>query len=276
MIDLADSNSNFNHFAYNQKVTYETKQGIQFAIDTGYNAHFPSMEASFIQGLKETCSAFRSLSVCCKNSKSPFCHFTTPQNTFKTYWKTYTSIDDPSITSLQRQTISSIYDFQDNQAEMKIGRPIDQYANLGSMLSRGHRLGKREADETQNARAKRSIGDSIQMGEFIDDDQIDQMDTSHNITDLELDNQGQLQSRIVGGSNALSSDLKSHMAYMYLSYSNMPFCGGTLVNDRWVISAAHCVTTYCSGESNLEEVRVIGWSRAKSNFSAESVSKAKI
>lgn len=239
-----DSSSYMPTLSFSPDVTYEKKSGVEMAIDTGYNAEFSSMDAAFQKGLKDTCSAYRSLSMCCKNSRSPFCNFVGHQTSFNVYWDAYTSIEDKSIIDLQRQSIAANVQSlppNDNYG----GLALNNFRNLGSILGRpNHRIGKR------------SIGE-IQMGMVMSDDEIDQLDTASIEQAEDIETDGDLASRIVGGQAAFGSDLKKHMAYLYLSYSNLPFCGGTLISDRWIISAAHCVTTYCSGDSNITEIRVM-------------------
>ncbi|XP_040211973.1 polyserase-2-like isoform X2 [Rana temporaria] len=46
-----------------------------------------------------------------------------------------------------------------------------------------------------------------------------------------------LQSRIFGGSSVVPSEFPWHAT---LTYKGKPFCGGSLVSDRWVVTASHC------------------------------------
>lgn len=46
------------------------------------------------------------------------------------------------------------------------------------------------------------------------------------------------ESRIVGGT---TTNMNEFPWVIRLSYLNKFYCGGTLINDRYVLSAAHCV-----------------------------------
>ncbi|XP_046747997.1 chymotrypsin-1-like [Diprion similis] len=57
--------------------------------------------------------------------------------------------------------------------------------------------------------------------------------------------------RIVGGTNAADG------AYPYqvsLRISNSHFCGGSIINQRWILTAAHCITSYQSNPSRIQVV----------------------
>lgn len=51
--------------------------------------------------------------------------------------------------------------------------------------------------------------------------------------------------RIVGGRFALPGDWPWHVAIRSCrACSLLPFCGGTLINNEWIVTAAHCVTNW--------------------------------
>ena len=47
-------------------------------------------------------------------------------------------------------------------------------------------------------------------------------------------------SRIVGGADATQNSWPWQVMLMH-SDSNAPFCGGSLLNNEWVVTAAHCI-----------------------------------
>ena len=49
------------------------------------------------------------------------------------------------------------------------------------------------------------------------------------------------ETKIVGGKQTEIGEYPWMAALMYNSFH---FCGGSLVNDRWVVTAAHCVKRY--------------------------------
>lgn len=58
------------------------------------------------------------------------------------------------------------------------------------------------------------------------------------IVPLDFDEIKQWEGRIVGGSQASSGQFP-HQASLQSS-ANAHFCGGSIINSRWVLSAAHC------------------------------------
>ena len=48
-------------------------------------------------------------------------------------------------------------------------------------------------------------------------------------------------SRIVGGNEAIPGNWPWQALLLLISFQSLsPICGGTLINKRWVVSAAHC------------------------------------
>ena len=49
-----------------------------------------------------------------------------------------------------------------------------------------------------------------------------------------------LKARIVGGNEAASGDWPWQIGIAKKSLPNAPFCGGTLINKQWIVTASHC------------------------------------
>jgi len=54
--------------------------------------------------------------------------------------------------------------------------------------------------------------------------------------------------RIVGGTQASLNEWPWQVALMY---GNSQFCGGSLINDRYVLTAAHCVVDFTAGQLSV-------------------------
>lgn len=63
------------------------------------------------------------------------------------------------------------------------------------------------------------------------------------------DNSQQVSTRIVGGEE--SSSASEYPWVVSLKYNGSHFCGATLINDQWVLTAAHCVIDQLSNDSNF-------------------------
>ncbi|KAK8395459.1 hypothetical protein O3P69_006251 [Scylla paramamosain] len=48
--------------------------------------------------------------------------------------------------------------------------------------------------------------------------------------------------RIVGGEETLQHEYPWHAA-IYSKLENRPFCGGSIINNQWILTAAHCVNS---------------------------------
>jgi hypothetical protein len=58
-----------------------------------------------------------------------------------------------------------------------------------------------------------------------------------------------VESRIIGGNDAYLGQFP-HMVSLRLIETNRHFCGGAILNDRWILSAAHC---------NLSVFKIFHW-----------------
>lgn len=63
------------------------------------------------------------------------------------------------------------------------------------------------------------------------------------------DNVQQVSTRIVGG--AESSNDSEYPWVVSLKYNGSHFCGATLINEQWVLTAAHCVIEQSSNDNNF-------------------------
>ncbi|CAL8265741.1 unnamed protein product [Merluccius merluccius] len=61
----------------------------------------------------------------------------------------------------------------------------------------------------------------------------------------------QNENRIVGGDEATPGEIPWQVALM--SISKIPFCGGTLLSEVWVVTAAHCLSELKLSEHDMEQ-----------------------
>ncbi|XP_069506311.1 serine protease 33-like [Ambystoma mexicanum] len=69
-----------------------------------------------------------------------------------------------------------------------------------------------------------------------------------NVDANDLCGRPKFQSRIVGGQNARSGEWPWQVS---IRRSDLHICGGTLLNSRWLLSAAHCLTRVSPSEINV-------------------------
>lgn len=48
------------------------------------------------------------------------------------------------------------------------------------------------------------------------------------------------QPRIIGGNTARKGQFPYHVALVFPIGSRYPFCGGSIINVKWILTAAHC------------------------------------
>lgn len=67
-----------------------------------------------------------------------------------------------------------------------------------------------------------------------------------------------IQKRIVGGEYSLHNDFPYQVSlrrYKYYKWSQMPytenFCGGAIISDRWIITAAYCTKNFVNSPRDL-------------------------
>lgn len=77
---------------------------------------------------------------------------------------------------------------------------------------------------------------------------------NHSLQRSEQTQKGDVTPYIIGGSNANPDTYNFHarLVQTYGDYGFGDICGASVINDRFVLTAAHCVMEYSTGEMTLD------------------------
>ncbi|XP_047524486.1 chymotrypsin-2-like [Pieris napi] len=62
---------------------------------------------------------------------------------------------------------------------------------------------------------------------------------------------GDAAGRVVGGTNARDGAFPYHVSIQRINRDNFPICGGAIIADRWILTAAHCFKGISANELSI-------------------------